>query len=84
MTQTTQRLDDLIFLTCDCVNAQVLRFNLEGALIRLGSSAVVQSVIVEMLPQSDVRRGYPTPTLLCRGQDLFGMPRPTPPYDTPR
>lgn len=76
--------DDLIFLTCDCMNALDLRFNLEDALMRLGWSTVVQSVIVEMLPQSDVRTGYPTPTLLWRGQDLFGMPRPTPPYDTPR
>ena len=29
------------------------------------------------LPRTDVRTGYPTPTLLWKGKDLFGMPSPS-------
>jgi hypothetical protein len=33
----------------------------------------------ESLPESDLRRGYPTPTALVDNEDLFGLPRPTSP-----
>lgn len=33
----------------------------------------------EALPISDLRRGYPTPTALVNGDDLFGLPRPASP-----
>jgi hypothetical protein len=28
-------------------------------------------------------RTYPTPTLLYKGKDLFGMPKPSPPFSEP-
>ena len=37
----------------------------------------------ETLPADDVRRGYPTPTILVRGADLFGLPEPEPPFPAP-
>ncbi|MCI0677340.1 MAG: hypothetical protein L0Y42_16390, partial [Phycisphaerales bacterium] len=33
----------------------------------------------EQLPENDIRRGYPTPTILVNGRDLFGLPEPTGP-----
>ncbi len=30
----------------------------------------------EALPHGDIRRGYPTPTILVNGRDLFGLPEP--------
>jgi len=42
-----------------------------------------QFINIGTLPSTDVRTGYPTPTLLWKGKDLFGMPVPKPPYDVP-
>ncbi len=42
-------------------------------------SIMVEYVDQEALPEDDVRRGYPTPTALVEGQDLFGLPAPTSP-----
>ena len=33
----------------------------------------------DTLPETDVRRGYPTPTLLYADRDIFGMSVPKPP-----
>jgi hypothetical protein len=41
-------------------------------------------VDIGTLPRRDVRTGYPTPTLLYKGKDIFGMPAPKPPFDEPR
>jgi len=38
----------------------------------------VQTLDVDQLPPSDVRRGYGAPSLLVEGEDLFGMPEPEP------
>jgi hypothetical protein len=32
---------------------------------------------------TDPRTGYPTPTVLYKNRDLFGMPPPTPPFPEP-
>jgi hypothetical protein len=40
-------------------------------------------VDLDTLPQDDVRRGYPTPTVLVDGADLFGMAAPTQPNPQP-
>ena len=57
--------------------------------LQLGRAAVsnLQDVLIDIdigrLPASDVRTGYPTPTLLWKGKDIFGMRVPKPPYDVP-
>jgi hypothetical protein len=42
-----------------------------------------QFINIDKLPKSDVRTGYPTPTILWKGRNIFGMPIPKPPYDVP-
>jgi hypothetical protein len=37
----------------------------------------------DTLPETDVRRGYPTPTLLFADRDIFGMSVPEPPLPDP-
>jgi hypothetical protein len=67
-----------------CANTPILRANLNAALEALGLPAVYQVVDIDRLRASDVRRGYPTPTVLVRKHDLFGgMPEPVPPFPEP-
>jgi hypothetical protein len=81
---TPSSLKDLTFLTREgCVNTPDLVFNLEDALKGLGWPTNYQYIDIGRLPKTDVRTGYPTPTLLYKGKDLFGMPVPKPPYDVP-
>jgi hypothetical protein len=49
----------------------------------MGRQKDYQFIDLDTLPASDARRGYPTPTLLYRGRDLFGMPVPAPPFPEP-
>jgi hypothetical protein len=42
-----------------------------------------QVINIGNLPASDVRTGYPTPTVLWKGRDIFGLRAPKPPYDVP-
>ncbi len=75
---------DLTFLTRDdCVNTPDMVNNLDDALKALGWPKDYQYVNIGKLAVSDVRTGYPTPTLLWKGKDIFGMPVPKPPYDVP-
>jgi hypothetical protein len=60
-----------------------LRANLNAALQELGLPAEYQVVDIDRLRASDVRSGYPTPTVLYRKHDLFGMPEPVPPFPEP-
>ena len=74
----------LVFLTRDgCVNTTVMRRNLDEALKALGEAAVYEMVDQDMLSESDVRRGYPTPTLLYADRDIFGMSVPKLPLPGP-
>jgi hypothetical protein len=74
----------LTFLTRDgCVNTPEMVANLDRALETLGWPNDYQCVDIGTLPASDVRTGYPTPTLLYKDHDLFGMSVPKPPYDVP-
>lgn len=76
--------DDLVFIARDgCVNTPDLATNLLDALNALHWPTDFQVVQAESLAPTDPRSGYPTPTLLYRGHDLFGMPEPTPPYPEP-
>lgn len=59
-----------------CPNTPALRDNLRAALRDLGSPAFIDTDQMT-LPEDDPRRGWPTPTILVNGRDLFGMPEPT-------
>jgi hypothetical protein len=75
---------DLVFLTRDgCVNTPDMVNNLDDALKALGWPTDYQYLDIGKLPRKDARTGYPTPTVLWRGRDLFGMPAPTPPFPEP-
>ena len=77
-------MKDLTFLTRDgCVNTPDMMFHLDDALTALGWPTDCKYVDIGKLKSSDVRTGYPTPTLLWKGTDIFGMPAPKPPYDVP-
>ena len=53
--------------------------NLDDALRRLGLGLDYEVVNLGTLSTTDPRTGYPTPTVLYRDRDLFGMPVPSPP-----
>lgn len=74
----------LVFLTRGgCANTTVLRRNLDEALKSLGLTRSYEVVDQGTLPEADVRRGYPTPTLLYEDRDVFGMSVPKPPLPDP-
>jgi hypothetical protein len=77
-------MKDLTFLTRDgCVNTPDMAINVDDGLSALKLPHDYQFVDIGKLPKTDVRTGYPTPTLLWKGKDIFGMPPPKPPYDVP-
>jgi CheY-like chemotaxis protein len=56
----------LVFLTHGgCANTTVMRRNVDAALKSLGLPSRYDVVDQDTLPESDLRRGYPTPTLLA-------------------
>ena len=65
------------------MNTTVMRRNLDEALKALGLAAGYEVVDQDTLPETDVRRGYPTPTLLYADRDIFGMSVPKPPLPDP-
>jgi len=74
----------LVFLTREgCVNTAMMRARLDEALDRLGAPKSYSVIDADTLADSDVRRGYGTPTVLYDNRDLFGMPEPTPPIPSP-
>jgi len=77
-------MGNLVFLTRDgCVNTTTMKANLDDALRSSGRPSAYQVIDLETLPDGDVRRGYPTPTVLVSNRDLFGMAEPQPPFPTP-
>jgi hypothetical protein len=75
---------DLTLLTRDgCVNSPRMAMKLDAALKVLGQLSDYQHINISRLPKTDVRTGYPTPTILYKGRDVFGMATPTPPYPEP-
>lgn len=74
----------LVFLSRGgCVNTTVMRRNLDEALKGLGLAAGYEVIDQDTLLETDVRRGYPTPTLLYADRDIFGMSVPKPPLPDP-
>ena len=84
ITRPRSMRDELVFVTRDgCVNTPDMFNNLDDALRALGLPLDYQVVNLGKLPPTDPRIGYPTPTVLYRDRDLFGMPQPVPPYPEP-
>ena len=72
------------FLTrSGCVQTKLMRVRTEAAIKELGLSNPYTVTDLDTLPESDVRRAYPTPTVLLGGVDLFGMDEPKPPFPEP-
>ena len=77
-------MTDLVFLTRDeCANTSTMRANLDAALEAMSLPHDYQFVDLATLDAGDPRVGYPTPTLLYKGADIFGMAVPTPPFPEP-
>lgn len=62
-----------------CPNTPAMRENLRVALKSYGGALTFDDVNQEALASDDMRRGWPTPTVLVNGADLFGMAPPTAP-----
>lgn len=72
------------FLTREgCVQTKMMRGHLDEAIQGLGKPLTYTVVDLDTIPSTDVRKGYPTPTVLYGGVDLFGMEEPKPPYPEP-
>jgi hypothetical protein len=56
-----------------------MRDHLRAALASIGKGWTFADTNQETLPAGDLRRGYPTPTVLVNGRDLYGLPIPTTP-----
>jgi len=60
-----------------------MRANLNQAAQGLVPPLAFAIVDLDTLPAEDLRRGYPTPTLLYANRDVFGLPQPSPPLPQP-
>jgi hypothetical protein len=77
-------MQDLALLTRDgCGLSPLMTSSLNRALTTLGWPKDYRQINISTLKSADVRTGYPTPTLLWRGRDVFGLSVPRPPYDAP-
>lgn len=59
-----------------CPNTPELLYRVKLATIQSSIDVTVVYLDQNALDDSDVRRGYPAPTVLVNGHDLFGMPVP--------
>lgn len=72
-----------------CPLTPLMKSRLETALSKLDETVELVQVNQKTLDPSDLRRGYPAPTVVVNGSDLFGMAPPTAPsmgcrmYDGP-
>ena len=74
----------IVFLTRDgCVNTPTMRKNLDTAIASLKTGMRYELLNQGTLVSFDSRRGYPTPTILLDGYDMFGLPEPLPPFPSP-
>jgi hypothetical protein len=81
---TDPRASELVFLTREgCAATVRMRTNVDEALTSLGVGTSYQIIDLDALPASDVRRGYPTPTLLYGNRDVFGLSESKPPLPDP-
>jgi hypothetical protein len=81
---TDPRASELVFLTREgCAATVRMRTNVDEALKSLGVGTSYQVIDLDALPASDVRRGYPTPTLLYGNRDVFELSESKPPLPDP-
>lgn len=81
---TSPPMKPIEFLTREgCVQTTVMRARLDEAIQGLPVALTYAVVDLDALPGTDVRKAYPTPTILYGGTDLFGMAEPRPPFDEP-
>ena len=74
----------LVLLTRgDCSDSPVMRARVDEALKALGLPTDYHVIDAGTLHPTDPRNGYPAPTVLYQGGDLFGMPEPKPPFPAP-
>ena len=59
-----------------CPNTPTMRRNLQQALRTIDPTLRFDDVDQESLSPADLRRGYPTPTVLVDGKDLYDLPIP--------
>ena len=84
LSQSPSVKTDLVFLTRgECPTTPDMALKLGDALKALGWGDDYQVINIDKLSPSDMRRGYPTPTLLWKGRDVFGMPALKPPFPPP-
>lgn len=63
----------LVFLTRQgCSGSEKMMVNLNGALAKL-KGWTYEVLDLDDLPKTDPRRGYPTPTILRSGKDIYGL-----------
>jgi len=67
-------------LACECVYTPQLMGNLNDALRILVWPDDYRVIDTGHLPESDPQRGYPSPSLLWNGTEIFGAPQPKPPF----
>lgn len=74
----------LEFLTREgCKNTPVMLANLKAAIAEEKLSADYTVIQQGTLQQDDPRVGYPIPTILLNGKDIFGLAVPQPPFPEP-
>ena len=74
----------LVLLTrSECPDSPVMRGQLDEALKALGLTTDYHVIDAATVHPTDPRNGYPAPTVLYEGADLFGMPEPEPPFAEP-
>ena len=66
-----------------CVTTETMRARLDDALRAMGLTLEYEVLDLDSVPESDPRRGYPTPTLLYGNRDVFDLPVPQPPFPEP-
>jgi hypothetical protein len=77
-------MTDLVLLTRDgCPNTATMRARLDQALNALELSTDYRVLDLDSAAADDPRGGYPTPTVLYKGRDLFGMSEPALPHPEP-
>lgn len=62
-----------------CPLTPLMKERLEQAIRTLDRDLALVQIDQQSLDSSDLRRGYPAPTVLVNGSDLFGMEAPTTP-----
>jgi hypothetical protein len=74
----------LQFLTREgCKNTAVMLANLKDTISEGKISADYTVIHQGTLKADDPRTGYPTPTILLNGKDIFGLDVPEPPFPAP-